>query len=63
MDTLSRLDAPEPTGELLPYEQTQLRLLLNQFHAASPRIQSAFLDDVAVRSGFVRVVHARRTSA
>lgn len=40
------LPAPEPTGELLPYEQTALRALVNQFVAASPRVRTAFLFEV-----------------
>lgn len=44
---MSVADAPVPHGPLQPYEQTQLRLLVNQFKGTAPRIQAAFLEEVA----------------
>lgn len=46
---MSVADAPRPHPNdpaLLPYEQTQLRSLLNQFNAAPARIRDAFLLEV-----------------
>lgn len=44
---LSVVPAAEPEGALQPFEETQLRLLVNQFRSVSPRIQAAFLAEVA----------------
>lgn len=56
---LSSKPAPNPEGPLAPFEQDQLRRLLNQFDAASPRIKAAFGEAIAPMISSVSLADSR----